>query len=131
MADSFTSITATFDHKTIRTLVKTMLLCILFTILGIEICQSLVFNHDHTDVWWHVMFCIPAGIYNFVQIMGYNRYDIIRLTNNQGHKLSLYDNIIKSFKTVFYHGVELIIIPAFVCIMLFLSLHHSLISWHH
>ena len=121
MADSFTSITATFDYKTIRTFIKMILLLVLFVVLGIEIYKSLVLNDSHSDILWHVMFSIPAGIYNFVQIMGYSRYDIIRLTQSNATKRGLVKTITSSIKTVFYHGVELILIPLFVGIMMFLS----------
>jgi len=123
MADSFTSITATFDYKTIRTFIKAVLLFILFIIMGIELYQSLILQHKHTDILWHLAFSIPAGIYNFIQIMSYNRYDVIRLTHSNNSKLGFIDKVINSFKTLLYHGTELILIPLFVCVMIFLSLN--------
>lgn len=122
MVDSFTSITATFDYKTIRTIIKLTLLCVIFVVLGIEIYQTLILQHKHDNILWYLVFVIPAGIYNFVQIMGYNRYDIIRLTHSNNSKLDIITKIICTFKTVMYHGIELIFVPLFVGVMIFLAI---------
>lgn len=117
MTKSYSSITATTDLKKVRTLVKLIALSVLIGIMAYEIVNTIIPGIPTTVVTWHIVLVIPAGIYNFIQIMGYSKHDILRLMQPPGTKIG----IISMFKSLFSHWIDLILIPMFVSTMVFIT----------
>jgi hypothetical protein len=103
--------------KKVRFVFKTISMIVLIVIMVYELATSIITGEPHTDVIWHVVLVIPAGLYNFIQIMGYGKYDILRLMRPSGTKTG----VISMIRSLFSHWTVLILIPMFVSIMLFLA----------
>lgn len=115
---TYSSITATTDYKKIRTILKIVSLSVLISVMLYEISHVFLLGVMSTRSVWHVGLVIPAGLYNFIQIMGYGKHDILKLMHPPGTK----NGIVSMIKSLFYHGSDLILVPTFVSIMLILSL---------
>lgn len=117
MTKTYSSITATTDLKKVGTLIKVTALSVLVAVMAYEVTNTIIHGMPSADIVWRVALIIPAGVYNFIQIMGYGKHDILRLMHPPGTKVG----IISMFKTLFSHWVDLILIPMFVSIMVFLA----------
>ena len=117
MTKSYSSITATTDLKKVRILIKVIALSVLIVVMVYEIANTIINGVPTTVVAWHVALVVPAGVYNFIQIMGYGKHDILRLMHPPGTKVG----IISMFESLFSHWIDLILIPMFVSIMVFIT----------
>ena len=117
MTKTYSSITATTDLKKVRTLIKVIALSVLVAIMAYEVANTIMYGVPTTVVAWHVALIIPAGVYNFIQIMGYGKHDILRLMHPPGTKVGM----VSMFKSLFSHWIDLILIPMFVSIMVFIT----------
>lgn len=103
--------------KKVRILIKVIALSVLIVVMVYEIANTIINGVPTTVVAWHVALVVPAGVYNFIQIMGYGKHDILRLMHPPGTKVG----IISMFESLFSHWIDLILIPMFVSIMVFIT----------
>lgn len=119
MVSTYSSISPSLDKRAIKIVLKTIMAIALIVILIAEVYRTIVLGEAaRADLWWYVGTIVPAGAYSFIQIMGYSKQDILRIAQPGGLELGLSDTI----KTILSHPIELIIVPMFTAVMLYLGL---------
>lgn len=90
---------------------------ILIIIIGAETVSIISTGGTFIESPLHVILAIPAGVYNFVRIMRYSKRDILKLMYSESLGLGFTSVI----KTIFFHAVDLIIIPSLVAMLVFIT----------
>ena len=123
MVRTYSSGTPSIDKRAIKILLKSLMAIALIAILFAEVYRTIVVGEAaRADLWWYVSTIVPAGVYSFIQIMGYSKQDILRIA--QPGRLEI--GLLGTVKTVLTHPIELILVPMFTSVMLYLGLSTAL-----
>lgn len=115
MIKSYSSITASYDTRSMNHIIRIssivlLLLSIIYAAISLFMTGTVSSLHTIFGI------VVPLGMHNFVQIMNYNKRDIIRIMQPSFTK----HGILSTLKTIVVHVLDLIIIPTIIALLLFI-----------